>query len=163
MGNREARTRAWLLAGLPLAGLVLAAGCGGRPSIPEPPREEETAKTAQSLEVSGSVIRMAAPEGDWKFEARAELATAPTVNGPYVLTPMEGRYEAKNQSPVLMRADRAEVDTAAERVRLLGSVWISFRGSQLEADCVEYDLGTGKVVAQGRTKWTFTEGGARPE
>lgn len=157
MGNGEKRSRAWLHATVPLLGLLLAGGCGRRPSIPEQPLPQEAAKAAQSLEVGGSVIRMAAPEGDWRFEARSERAAAPTVHGPYVLTPMEGSYEAKGQPPVLMGADRAEVDTAAERVRLVGSVWVYFRGAQLEADRVEYDLGTGKVVAEGRTKWTFTD------
>ncbi len=158
MCNHSAKKGPWLL-----VGLLLTGGCGGRPSIQKPRQAEETAKSARSLEVGGSVIRMAAPEGDWKFEARSARATAPTIHGPYVLTPMEGRYEVKNQPPVLMGADRAEVDEAAKRVRLLGSVWVSFQGSQLEADRVEYDLETGEVVAEGRTKWILSEGKERPE
>ena len=150
MRNRRAKGWIWLL-----MCLLLTGGCGGPPSIPEPPREEKRVKVPQSLEMGGSVMRMAAPEGGWKFEARSKRAMAPTIDGPYVLMPMEGRYEAKNKPPVLMRADRAEVDEAEKRVTLLGSVWVSFGRLQLEADRVEYDLATGKVVAEGRTKWAI--------
>jgi hypothetical protein len=158
MRNRRAKGWIWLL-----MCLLLTGGCGGRPSIPEPPREEKRVKVPESLEMGGSVIRVADSAGGWKFEAKSKRATAAGMDGPYVLMPMEGRYEARNKPPVLMRADRAEVDEAGKRVTLLGSVWVSFGRSQLEADRVEYDLATGKVVAEGRTKWTFAEGGARPE
>lgn len=140
-----------------LLGLLAVWGCGGRPSTSEPPREEKGVKAPQSLEIGGAVIRMGDPEGDWKFEARSEQGTAAGMDGPYVLTPMEGRYEERGEPPVLMRANRAEVDKGAKRVSLTGSVWVSRGASQLEADRVEYDLRTGKVVAQGRTKWTRIE------
>ncbi|UCC67904.1 MAG: hypothetical protein JSV79_12435, partial [Armatimonadota bacterium] len=70
-------------------------------------------KVPQSLEMGGSVIRVADPAGGWKFEARSKRATAAGMDGPYVLTTMEGQYEEKDKPPVLMRADRAEVDKAA--------------------------------------------------
>lgn len=138
----------------PLLAVLLAAGCGGRPPVPE--REEEPASTVtQSVEVGGSVIQMASPKGTWEFEARSEHAEAASMQGPYVLTPMEGWYKKRGGSPVVMGADRAEVDKGTEKVTLEGSVWVDFGGARLEAERLEYDLTTGEVVAEGQTKWTF--------
>ncbi len=145
----------------PLLAVLLAAGCGGRPPVPE--REEEPASTVtQSVEVGGSVIQMASPKGAWEFEARSEHAEAASMEGPYLLTPMEGWYKKKDGSVVVMGADRAEVDKGAEKVTLEGSVWVDFGGARLEAERVEYDLRTGKVVAEGQTKWTLTEERRKP-
>lgn len=152
MQGKRAGYRVWLV-----MCLLLAGGCGGRPPTPAPPKEETPAKGPESVAMTGSVIRVAAPDGEWTFEARSERGTAAGMEGPYVLAPMEGRYEREGRPPVLMRADRAEVDKGANRVNLTGSVWVRYSGSQLEADRVEYDLGTGKVVAEGRTKRTATE------
>ena len=151
MQGRRAGHRVWLV-----VCLLLAGGCGGRPPTPAPPEEETPAKGPESVAITGSVVRMAAPDGEWTFEAKSDRATA-GMDGPYVLTPMEGRYEREGRPPVLMRADRAEVGRGANRVNLEGSVWVRYSGSQLEADRVEYDLRTGKVVAEGRTKWTFAD------
>ena len=149
-GHFDTKHGLWLL-----IALLLAAGCGARRPAVERPKEEPVAARPQSLEMEGSVIQVAAPEGDWRFEARSERAEAAGAEGPYALERMEGRYEQKDKAPVLMRAQRAQVDRRAERVTLEGSVWVGFGSWQLEADRVEYDLKTGKVVAEGRTKWTF--------
>jgi hypothetical protein len=154
MEGRRAGHRVW-----PVICLLLAGGCGGRPPTPAPLEDKTPAKGPESVAVTGSVIRMAAPDGEWTFEARSERGTAAGMDGPYVLTPMEGRYEREGRPPVLMRADRAEVDRGANRVNLTGSVWVGYGGAQLEADRVEYDLGTGKVAAEGGTKWTFADEG----
>lgn len=154
------RTRPWNWL---IAGLILAAGCGGRPPTLAAPEEETEPRVPESVTMGGSVIRVADPGGEWKFEARCDRASAAGMDGPYVLAPMEGRYEEEGKPPVLMRADRAEVDKGANRVSLSGSVWMRYGGSQLEADRVEYDLETGEVVAEGRTKWTLTEGGIGAE
>jgi hypothetical protein len=157
MQGKRARYGVWLVICLLVAGGCL--GCRGRPTEPEPapPEGETPTRGPESVAITGSVIRMAGPEGEWTFEARSERGTAEGMDGPYVLAPMEGRYEREGRPPVLMGADRAEVDKAANRVTLEGSVWVQYAGSQLEADRVEYDLGTGKVVAEGRTKWTFAD------
>jgi hypothetical protein len=152
MQGKRARYRVWLV-----ICLLFAGGCGGRPPTPAPPEDETPAKGPESVAMTGSVIRMADPEGEWTFEARTDRASGASMEGPYVLAPMEGRYEREGRPPVLMRADRAEVDKGANRVSLAGSVWVRYAGSQLEADRVEYDLRTGKVVAEGRTKRTATE------
>jgi hypothetical protein len=54
-----------------------------------------------------------------------------------------------------MRAERAKIDKASGRIVLEGSVWIASANWMLEGPCVEYDLNAGKVVAPGRTKFTF--------
>ena len=138
-----------------LAAVIVVGGCGGGPSATGPPNEEPPPHRPDSVTLGESVIRVASPSGDWKFEAWSDRAEATTMEGPYVLSPMEGRYEHKDRPPVLMRADRAEVDKAEGRVKLDGSVWVASGAAQLEADRVEYDLRTGKVVAEGRQKWTL--------
>jgi len=47
------------------------------------------------------------------------------------------------------------VNKQTQRVHLEGSVQISSGGWLLEAERVDYDLNTGKVVAPGRTKLTL--------
>lgn len=152
MLGRSANCTWWLL-----FGMLAAAGCGGPPAPPQPPERIAPERGLQSVEINGSVIRMAGAEGKWTFEATSERATAAGMKGPYVLAHMEGRYEHTERHPVLMRADRAELDEQAKRVKLVGSVWVRFGASQLEAEQVEYDLETGEVAAVGRTKWSFGE------
>jgi lipopolysaccharide assembly outer membrane protein LptD (OstA) len=107
------------------------------------------------LELGGSVIRIADPEGRWKFEARSAQVKAATLDGPYLLTPADGRYQETGKEPVLMRAARADVDRQGQRVSLRGSVRIASDAWLLEAERVDYDLKNGKVVSPGLTKLTF--------
>ncbi len=152
MLDRSANRTWWLV-----FGMLAVAGCGGPPAPPQPPEGTAPQKGPQSVEINGSVIRMAGADGKWTFEATSERATVAGMKGPYVLAHMEGRYEQNERLPVLMRADRAELDEHARRVKLVGSVWVGFGASELEAEQVEYDLETGEVAAVGRTKWFFGE------
>lgn len=131
-----------------------AVGCARRPP-PAPPPPTPAAPAAPSLELGGSVIRIADPKGRWRFVARSAKVKATGVDGPYDLTPADARYEEPGKEPVLMRAARADVNKQTQRVHLEGSVQISSGGWLLEAERVDYDLNTGKVVAPGRTKLTL--------
>ncbi len=140
--------------------LVLLAplGCGGR-TKPRPPADEKPPTSAVAeMRMGGSVIRVADPEGQWRFEARSEQIEAEGVDGPYRLHPAECRYEEKGQPPVLMRAESARLDKGSKRVLLTGKVRVTYESWSLDADRVEYDLKQGKVVASGQTKLTYGEG-----
>ena len=133
-----------------LISLVLAAacasGCGRRaqpPPEPAPPKPEVSALT-----MGGSVITVVDPQGRWKFEARSPHVEADGLEGPFRLAPAECRYQERGRSPVLMTAEEAQVDKAAQRVLLTGKVRITYGTLSLAADRVEYDLQQGKVVAR---------------
>lgn len=113
------------------------------------------------MELGGSVIRIADPGGRWKFEAHSAQVNAKTVDGPFVLSPAEGRYQERGKEPVLMRAARADIDKQAQQVVLQGQVRIASDSWLLEADRVDYDLNTGKVVSPGRTKLSFGQGASK--
>jgi hypothetical protein len=139
-------------------------GCGRRPSstaaapAAEPQAEPPVVQGSEPAhEIEKSTIRLADPQGRWTFEVESERAEAAGIHGPYVLTPAKGRYDEKGREPVLMSADRARVDEGARRVLLEGRVRVVSGGWGMETDRLDYDLGTGKVVASGRTKWTLTE------
>jgi LPS export ABC transporter protein LptC len=135
--------------------LLTLAGCG-RPRTP--PREQPPPKPAVTHEIAETTIRFADPKGRWTFSLEADRVEAVTVHGPYDMTPAKGRYEEVGQPLVTMSAQRAHVDEAARRVVLEGNVRIASPTRGMQADRVDYDLNTGKVVATGRTKWTLNEG-----
>ena len=132
--------------------LLLAPGCGPRRTAPPPEEGTPSVAAAPSLEFGGSVIRVSDPKGSWKFEARSPRVKAAGVNGPYTLMPADATYQEEGKEPVLMHAERADVDRQTQRVALAGSVQVASNGWVLEADHVTYDLKTGKVVSPGRTK-----------
>lgn len=139
---------------LTVALLLALVGCGGKPAqdtLAKPPDKVPE----PSLEFGGSVIRIADPKGRWTFEARSQQVKAKTAEGPYHLAPVAGTYLEKGRAPVEMSAVSGDIDKRAGRVALRGRVQISSAGWRLEADRVDYDLGTGKVVSPGRTKLTF--------
>jgi len=135
--------------------VLLLTGCGPRRPPPREEPKQQPLSKAPSLALSESVIRVADPQRRWKFEARSAQVKAAGVNGPYTLSPAECRYQQAGKPPVLMRAKRAEVEKLAKRVTLIGSVRVESNGWLLEADRVEYDLNTAKVVAPGQTKLSF--------
>jgi len=108
--------------------------------------------------MGGSVIRVADPEGKWRFEARSEHIEADGIDGPYRLRPAVCRYEEPGKPPVRMRAESARVDKAAEQVLLEGKVRVSYEAWSLDAERVEYDLKQGKVAAAGQTKLSYAGG-----
>ena len=138
-----------------LPALLLAAGCGRKPAPRPAAKEKPPSLSEVTLDLGGSVIRLADPGGRWKFEARSQQVQASGVEGPYALAPAECRYQEVGKEPVLIRAARADIEKEAQRVRLQGAVQISSDGWTLEAERVEYDLKTGKVVAPGPTKVSF--------
>lgn len=151
------RPRALLWRLMWLTGLLCAlvgTGCGPAPppqvAEPEPPREEAPAEPpgVRDLVMGGTVIRVADPEGRWRFAAEAQRAEASSEEGPFVLMTMQGRYESEGRPPVVMEAERATVDGAGERVVLEGRVRVRSQQWELEAARVEYDLRTGKVAAE---------------
>lgn len=135
-------------------------GCGRKPT-PSPPKPEPPPPLVKqgepAHELEQSTIRIADPQGRWTFEVQSARAEAAGLHGPYNLTPATGRYLEKGKEPVTMSADRATVSEGSRRARFEGKVRIASAGWTLEADRVDYDLKTGKVVASGQTKWTFTE------
>jgi hypothetical protein len=137
-----------------LVSALLAAGCGSRQPPPQEPKQQPLS-AAPSLQFSGSVIRVADPADRWKFEARSAQVKAAGVNGPYALAPADCRYQEAGQPPLVMHSTRADVDKVAQRVVLEGSVRIESNGWVLEADRVNCDLKTGKVVSPGPTKLTL--------
>ncbi len=153
-----------------IACLLLSApfisGCGHKPA-PTPPKPEPQPPVVQqgepAHEIEQSTIRIADPQGRWTFEVQSERAEAAGLHGPYTLSPAKGRYEEKNREPVTMSADRATVSEGSRRALFEGNVRIASAGWALEADRVDYDLNTGKVVATGHTNWTFTESPFQPQ
>lgn len=141
--------------------LLALPGCSRRAAPPPPkvaPSETPTpSATEPAHEIAESTIRVADPQGRWTFEVQSERAEAAGIHGPYILSPAKGRYDEKGKQPVFMSADRTRVDEGARRVLFEGNVRIASAGWALEADRVDYNLNTGKVVASGRTKWTFSE------
>jgi LPS export ABC transporter protein LptC len=138
--------------------LLAAAGCGRQPAAVQP-EEEQVPAAPTSLLVSRSTIRVAAPDGRWRLEARSQHIEAASINGPYTLTPADCRYEQQGKPPVLIRAERASVDTAANHLQVEGSVRLVYGAWSMETDHLDYDLDDGKVVASGPTKLTVGEGG----
>jgi hypothetical protein len=138
--------------------LVSPLGCGGKTKTRPPEDERLPTSAVGEMQMGGSVIRVADPEGKWRFEARSERIEAEGVDGPYRLHPAECRYEEKGRPPVLMRSESARLDKGAKRVLLTGKVRISYETWSLDAERVEYDLKGGKVVASGQTKLTYGEG-----
>lgn len=132
--------------------LVASAGCGGR--RPRPPAEPKQLplSRAPATELSESVVRVADPEGKWRFEAHSATMRAAGVEGPFTLIPARCRYQEPGRDPVEMEAERAHVDKQARHVSLRGSVVIVYQEWRLEAERVECDLKTGKVVVPGRQK-----------
>lgn len=139
-----------LCATLLLALLTGLAGCGRRPAAPK--EEAPPSSAVGEMKMGGSVIRVADPEGRWRFEARSNHIQAEGVSGPYLLRPANCWYQEAGKPRVLIRADSARVDRQAQRVLLLGRVRISYGGWLLEAERVEYNLKQGKVTGSGRTK-----------
>ncbi len=135
--------------------LLALVGCG-RP--PTPPPARPPSKPAFTHEIAETTFRFADPKGRWTFSLQADRVEAATVHGPYDMTPAKGRYEEVGQPAVTMSAQRAHVDETARHVVLEGDVRVASPTWGLQADRVDYDLNTGKVVATGRTKWVFTEG-----
>lgn len=144
----------WLLA----AALALAvlAGCSRAPA-PPPEDDAPPSSAVTQMQMGGSVIRIADPEGKWRFEAHSENIEAEGLEGPYQLHPARCWYWVEDRPPAEMQADRAHLDKAEQRILLEGNVRITYQNWSLAADRVEYDLGEGKVVASGRTKWNYEE------
>ena len=137
-----------LLSLLPL----LAGGCARRPAPePQPPSESAPAPFT-SADMERPVIRLSDPDGEWEFEARSDRGEISEAGGSFLLRPAECRYQRAGEAPVLMTADQARIDNAAQRLELEGSVTISYADWLLETERVEYDLKTGEVVAGVRTK-----------
>jgi len=141
-------------AGLCLA-LLAAWGCGRRGVETQRREEPPSASSVGGMEMGGSVIRVADPAGQWRFEARSEQVEAEDLGGPYRLQPADCRYQEKDRPPVLMQAATAKVDRVVQRVVLEGTVRISYGGWMLEAERAEYDLKQGKVVATGQAKLSY--------
>jgi hypothetical protein len=134
--------------------MLAIAGCSARRPA-KPTEKPPTQPPVPSLEFGGSVIRIADPKGNWTFEARSAKIKAKTAEGPFFLVPADGIYQQTGQKPVYMKAVTASIDKAAGRVVLQENVRITSAAWILEADRVDYDLNTGKVVSPGRTKLTF--------
>ncbi len=150
---------------VPAAALIIAAlaGCGRAPTAPQD--EKPPSSAATQMRMGASVIRIVDPDGEWKFEAHSDDIEAENLEGPYQLHPASCWYWPKGRPPVEMKADRARLDKAAQRILLEGNVRITCENWSLAAERVEYDLGEGKVVASGRTKWKYQEkqsGGPAP-
>jgi len=135
--------------------LLVASGCGGHPK--PPPAEEETPPSAAvgEMQMGGSVIRVADPEGKWKFEARSEHIEAEGIDGPYRLQPAECWYQAADGPRVFMQADHARLDKAARRVLLTGNVRVTHAAWSLVTERLDYDLAQGKVLGSGQTKLSY--------
>jgi len=134
--------------------LLALFGCGGR-RVETPLVKPPEKPPSPSLEFGGSVIRIADPKGNWTFEARSAKVNAKTTEGPFSLSPADGVYREKGRAPVNMSAAAGDIDKQAGRVALKGHVRITSDDWLLEADRVDYDLDSGKVVSPGRTKLTF--------
>ena len=134
---------------------LFACGCGG-PAKPPPAEEQSPPSSAVGeMEMGGSVIRVADPEGEWKFEARSEHIEAEGMDGPYHLRPAECWYQAGERPRVLMQADSARLDKAAKRVLLTGNVRVSYAAWLLATERLDYDLAQGKVLGSGQTKLSY--------
>jgi len=137
-----------LLSLLPLLG----GGCARRPAPAPPPPSDNAPHPFIGGDMERSTIRLNDPDGKWEFEARADHVEMSGAEGPFILRPAECRYQRPGEAPVLMTADQARIDKAAQRLQLEGSVTIAYADWLLETERVEYDLKTGEVVARGQTK-----------
>jgi LPS export ABC transporter protein LptC len=142
----------WTCAVLVLCAL---AGCGGPRASVQRETPPPAPKPAATHEIAETTIRFTDPKGKWKFQVKADRVEAATIHGPYDMTPATARYDEVSRPPVTMVAKHAHVDEDARRVVFEGDVHIASQEWRLDADRVEYDLKTGKVVASGRTKWVF--------
>jgi|WetSurMetagenome_2_1015567.scaffolds.fasta_scaffold361829_2 lipopolysaccharide assembly outer membrane protein LptD (OstA) len=144
--------------------LPVLTGCGGGGKATEAEKEPgQTAPTAMKMETA--TVKLADPKGRWTFTAKAKETELAAQDGPYHLKGATGRYEQTGKEPVLMSADRVDVDKKAEQVHLAGSVRVTMGAMMMESDEFDYNLRTGKVVARGQPKLTLTRdatGGAKP-
>ena len=139
-------------------------GCGRGDKAKESGQKGPGQTSPSAMRMETATVKVADPQGRWTFTAKAKETELAGQDGPYHMKGATGRYEQTGKDPVLMSADRVDVDKQAEQVHLAGSVRVTMGAMVMESDEFDYNLRTGKVVARGQPKLTLTRApqGVRP-